>query len=135
MKGVKISPIYEKLASTGGTLDPKRKEDFTPIEVLIEQTIYADNAFLYNNSLNPVKEQFWRMYVMMCIFSLEIHELFSNHSGLLLEVVSEGAQVGIELKLHPSPAQRSPTTQTLPPTEQEGRGTTSMEGPDVPKPQ
>ena len=104
------------------------------MEVLIEQAIYADNAFLYGNSLKTIKEQFWRMYAMMYIFSLEIHELFSNHSGLLQEVVSEGAQVGIELKLHPSLTQRPPTTQLLPPTDQEGRGITTVGEPKGPKP-
>ena len=90
---------------------------------IIEKSLYADNAVLYGDSVKVITEQFWRFIICLQTFSLQIHELFSNSNELLLSIVKEGKDAGIELQLHPSLGMPS----TAPSTAQ-GEGNTSTVG-------
>ena len=72
------------------------------MEKIIKSSAYADNIFLFAQDARTLKERFFRVFTMLRYYDMNIHEIFSNNSELLNELVKESEKVNIKLELHPS---------------------------------
>jgi len=102
MQGARPSSLYLDLTRQGGPLDPRTCLDLEPMEEIIKTSSYADNIFLFAQDAQILKERFFRVYMCLKLYDMDVHEIFSNNSELLQELVSESEKVNVTLDLHPS---------------------------------
>ena len=72
------------------------------MEKIIKDSSYADNVFLMAQDARTLKERFYRVLTMLNYYDMNIHEIFSNNSDLLNDLVTECSEMNIKLDLHPS---------------------------------
>ena len=101
-EGAIPSALYISLTREGGPLDPRTCKDKTSMEQIIKESSYADNCFLRENDAQIMKEQFYRVYAMLQYYGMDIHEIFSNNSDVLNQIVTECGEINLHIKLHPS---------------------------------
>ena len=102
MKGAVPSSLYLDLIREGRPLDPRTCQDQASMEKIIKDSSYADNIFLMSDDARTLKERFYRVLTMLNYYDMNIHEIFSNNSDLLNDLVTECDEMNIKLELHPS---------------------------------